>query len=362
MTIPRDPEAPFPCPRCGNPDPAALFTVDGRSVCGPCRDEILAATPLTVRRQPLGARLDEHGHRLYTWTGRGYVEEFYSVTTILGVAIPKYLVPWAAKLVAELAYADVEQHGKDALARWAEDGRAMLDAQRASGRPIKGADETPRGLALRWIKAEPERVRDAAGDRGTRIHEAAEDLVLAHAREATRLILEGQPLPVWPDVIRPYMENAFVPWLRAYRPRFIATEATVYSRTHAYAGTGDTFLEIPVSGHWRRLCVDYKSGRRAYPDVAIQTAAYARGEFLGGPDRVTEFPVPEVDGTAVLHLTPRGYEFRELRYDDLVFRTFLYAREIFRWAIEVSKTALGGLIVPDLDDALAQSIERIGAA
>jgi hypothetical protein len=69
--------------------------------------------------------------------------------------------------------------------------------------------------------------------------------------------------------------------------------------------------------------------------------------------------VPEVQGTAVLHLRKTGYTFRRLRYDDQVYRTFLYAREIFRWAIDISKTALGDKLTPDLEDALAASVEAV---
>lgn len=308
---------------------------------------------------PLNARQDAEGRRFYTWTGRGTVEEFYSVTTIIGLGVPKYGLPqWYGKLVAELAYSDVERHGKRALRRWAKDGKALVLAARANGAKLERIDETPRGLALRHMKAEPERVRDAAGERGSAVHAAAEDLVLAHAREAARLVLAGQPLPDWPADIRPYMDS-FVGWLRDFRPRFLATEATGYNRSEAYAGTADTFAEVLTDGRWVPLVIDYKSGTRIYPEVALQCAANARAEFIGGADNRTEHPVPAVEGTAVLHLTPRGYKFKRLRYDDQVYRTFLYAREVFRWVIETSKTGIGEPIAQDIEDALAASLEGV---
>lgn len=305
-------------------------------------------------------RQDSEGRRLYTWTGRGTIEEFYSVTTILGQGIPKYLVPWASKIVAELAYADVEKHGKRALGRWAKSGVEAVLAARAAGAKLESVDMADkRDLALRYLKGEPERVRDAAADRGKAVHAQSEELILKHtAADAARWFAKGQPMPEWPTDIAGPMD-AFVQFLDDYRPRYLATEATVYHRAQAYAGTADAFLEVKVNGAWLRLCVDYKSGNRIYPEVAIQCAAYARGEFLGGPDGMTEYPVPEVDGTAVLHLRPKGYTFRRLRYDEPVFRSFLYAREIFRWAIDISKTALGDKLQPDLEDALAASLEGV---
>jgi hypothetical protein len=313
---------------------------------------------------PATARLDASGNRIYTWSGTGALEEFYSVTTIISGGIPKYLVPWASKIVAELAYGDVLARGPHSrssaiVRRWAAEGRAYVTAQRETGMKLEKVKLTDsRDMALRYLKGEPERVRDEAGVRGSKVHEAAEELVLAHARENARLFIAGEKLPVYEADIDPHMA-AFVRWLNAYRPVYLATEATVYSRTGVYAGTGDAFLSVPINGVETVLCLDYKSGRAIYPEVAVQTSAYAHGEFIGGADGVTEFPVPKVDGTAVLHITPRGCVLRRLRYDEAVYATFQYAREIFRWGVDLSRTALGDVIAPDLDDALIASLEGV---
>lgn len=322
----------------------------------------MTLTERAPRRQPLTARLDDRGNRLYTWTGRGIVEEFFSSTTIINGGVPKFLAPWAAKLVAERAYDDVLARGVDVLNYWAEAGMAYLEEQRAGGMKLQRADTSPRGLALRYLKGEPDRIRDAAAERGSLIHEASEDFVLERAREGVRFYADTEQLPPFDADIAPHMQG-LVNWLTDFRPRILATEATVFNRTESYAGTSDLFAEILKAGEWRRLCIDYKSGRAIYAEVAMQCASYARGEFIGGADLVSEHPVPDVAGTAVLHLNPkapRGYVFRELRYDDVVWRAFLYAREIFRWAIDISKSALGEEIAPDLEDQLTASVE--GAA
>ena len=51
--------------------------------------------------------------------------------------------------------------------------------------------------------------------------------------------------------------------------------------------------------------------------------------------------MPQVDGALGLHLTPLGYRLIEVRADRDVFAAFLYAREVFRWQQETSKTVLG---------------------
>lgn len=336
---------------------------------------------MTFREQPEGARLDEAGQRLWTWTGTGAVEEFYSVTTMLNGGVPKHLQAWTAKLVAELAYADVEAHGADALDFWARDGRVYLDSLRDAGMKLEKADESPKGLALRWLKGAADRFRDDAAAKGSDVHNAAEAFVLDHAREGIRWWVATGELPRWPDHIAAKM-GSLVRFLNEYRPIYLYTEARVFNRSRSYAGQGDAFLRVKVPDDWTAppwmsrpfvweleggdpgwitLCVDYKSGRDIYHEVTLQTAAYSHGEFIGGPDRMTELPVPRVDGTAVLHLTAKGYKFRLLRADERPFRVFLFAREIFAWGHEQSRvgtrTWLGEPVPTDLIDALAASLE-----
>src|ERR1035437_9451202 len=226
--------------------------------------------------QPLNARLDDAGRRFYTWQG----ERYWSVTTLIDMGVPKYLVPWASKLVAETAYADVVKHGKRALALWEKAGRAHVAQLQADGgivslTPAKLAKTTPAEFALRWLKSTPDRVRDAAGDRGSKVHEQSEETVKGRADEPARLVIAGADgaaiLAGFDDVTRPYMAS-FLAWVADFRPRFEATEFTVYNRTAGYAGTGDTLVWLPYfNGATEQreslVLVDYKSGKNIYPEV-----------------------------------------------------------------------------------------------
>lgn len=324
--------------------------------------------PISVApRSPAAARNDDEGRRVYTWNGRGVTEEFYSVTTMLGLGVPKFLVPWAVKLVSELVTRDLLERGPHSRAtaihrRWAKAGREYVKALQADGglKSIKLDKLTDQELALRYLKGEPDRVRDFAAERGKSVHAAAEDFVLENLRDASQLYLTGETLPDYDSTIAPHMAQ-FGAWLKAYRPVFEAVEATVFNRSQVYAGTLDVFAWVKIRGQWRLTAIDYKSGNFIWPEVAMQCCAYARGEFIGSPDRVTELPVPTVAATAVLHITPTGYTFRELRYDDVVWTHFLYVRETFRWAIETSKTAIGDVIQPDIEDDLVERLEAIPA-
>jgi len=143
---------------------------------------------------------------------------------------------------------------------------------------------------------------------------------------------------------------SFVGFLETYRPEYLATEATVFHRAQGYAGTLDAIVRLMVGGRWLQLVIDYKSGRDIYAEVALQLAAYARAEFVGAPDGVTELPLPAIDAGAVLHIRADGTPAvpRLVRIDDAVFRAFLHAREVFRWRKEIAKTALMQEIAPPI--------------
>lgn len=306
-------------------------------------------------RAPALAGYDDEGDRFYHWKG----ESFYSVTTEISGGVPKYaLVPWAAKSVAELAYRDVLARGPHSRAsaivrRWTRAGRADVAERQGAGglTSIKLEKQTDGELALRYLKGEPERIRDAAGAIGSDVHSHAEDLVLEHARESASLIIAGLDVRPWPAGLEGY-QRSFLNWLEDFEPEFIASEFTVFNRPQAYAGTGDCLTRIRVAPGVV-VIVDLKSGNYVYPEVGMQLAAYARGEFIGSPDRVTEIPMPVVERGAVLHLRPkatkaylRGYGFQWVDIGDDVFRDFLYAREVFRWLKVRSRTVLGDVIEP----------------
>lgn len=226
-----------------------------------------------------------------------------SVTTILSNGVPKVWLPkWAAKKAAEYVPANLDWIVKTC----ATNPDAVIDA----------------------IKGSPWAVRDAAGDRGTRIHEYAET---------------GQR----DDTDKPWGERAQYQWvddfMARYKPAFILREATTYSRTHSYAGTFDGIAYFPTLN--KTLLLDYKSGKGLYPEHALQMAAYRYADFIGLPDG-TEVPVPKVDGAVLVHIRPRSLKFRPVEAGPDQFRTFLYARQIAQFA-ETGDALIGAHIDPE---------------
>lgn len=289
------------------------------------------------------SRLDDAGDRLYTFGDPP--ESFYSVTTIIGGGIPKYLVPWAAKSVADLAYADVVAHGPHSRAsaivrRWTKAGRQDVVVRQDAGelKTIKLEKQSAQDLALRWLKGAPDRIRDAAADLGIEVHDEAERLILDQARASARLYINRQTIAAWPDHLAAHMAS-FTEFLDDWHPEYLAAEASIFNRTEAYAGTLDAIVRIRIGDRELVCIVDYKSGRATYPEVALQLAALAHGEFIGAPDGLTELELPSIDAGAVLHLTPKGYRFRLVRIDQPIFDTFRYAREVYRWRKQTAATA-----------------------
>lgn len=277
---------------------------------------------------PRGASRAHGGGRLYTWERTG--ERYWSVTTIIDGAIPKNALKWwASRVVAEFAY--------DEASIWLG---------------------MTRDRAVDYLKREPFRYTSGRADLGSAVHAAAEAIVL------------GRPLPRFKDPAERQVVAVFLDFTRKLRPDFELTEATVYNRRQRYAGTLDaiarfdfarllevaTELGAALPDTWQqaadrndgfvRLIADYKTagdveeGRGIYPEVALQLNAYAHAEFVGLANGV-ESPLPAVDGGLAVHLGPAGWRLVPVRIGDDVFRSFLYAREVFRWVEQTSKTVLG---------------------
>src|SRR6266545_3174436 len=248
---------------------------------------------------PTLASTGANGHRVYTWAGR----EYPSVTAIISGGVPKPFLPrWAAKVAAEYAIGNL-------------DHLRLL----------------PAGQAIREVKQAPFTKRDVAADLGDLIHAAVE----AHAT--------GRPRPDLPEAAAGYLAG-FDRFVAQRNPGFLLAERTVYSRRYGYAGTFDLLATVPGVGV---VLLDVKTGNRVYPEVCLQLAAYAAGDFIGDPDGTTERPLPTIHAGAVLHLRPGGYHLLPIPISRAVLEAFLAALAVFRFSTDLAPTLL-----PRADDEL----------
>lgn len=195
------------------------------------------------------------------------------VTTLLRDGLPKpALVYWSAKSVAEYVI----------------DNPDGVEALRLMGR----------GPAVAALKGVPWQKRDEAAIRGTDVHGLAE------------LIIHGEQVDV-PEHLVDAVEH-YVKWLDAFDVEPLHTELPVASRKWDYAGKFDAIVRIG-RGPWagRIALLDWKSSAGVYGETALQTAAYACAEFMApAPD--DERPLPDIDCTGVVHVTPDASELHPL--------------------------------------------------
>lgn len=208
------------------------------------------------------------------------------VTTLIGKGLPKPALPyWAAKSVAE----------------YVADNPEGVETFRAVGR----------GPMIAALKEIPWQRRDEAAVRGTDVHAIAERVIHGEAVEV-------------PEHLAGHVDG-YVRWLDAFQVEAVVTETPVASRTAWYAGTFDAVIRFGA-GPWagRTVLADWKTSSGVYGETGLQTAAYARAEFMATDDGET--PMPDLDATGVLHITEAGSQFYPLAHNpeqiDAAFAVF----------------------------------------
>ena len=151
--------------------------------------------------------------------------------------------------------------------------------------------------------------------------------------------IKGEPKTLADDTAPQTARWMWQNWLKFkdyYKPEFTATEFTVWSDTHGYAGTAD--LGMRING--MHVLADTKTGKRAYPEVAMQLAAIQYADFILEPDG-RERPVPEYDGYAVLHLRPRSATLHPVYKIPEAFQAFLALKAVFDWDVQHADSTIG---------------------
>jgi hypothetical protein len=234
------------------------------------------------------------------------------VTSVIGMLPKPFLQYWSAKMAAELAVDSI-----DMLAD-------MVNRDR------DGAVDYIKGAANRYTKT-----RSTIGS-------AAHDMF--------ERMMRGEHI----GRVHPDMESyrrGFAEFLAAVNPELIRAEDVAWSDAHDYAGSFDAILRVWLMpdntpdptrkrGEPVDLMVDWKTSKDTYPEVALQLAAYANADRIISADGTSE-PMVDVNGAAVLHITPEGWAFKPVVITAEVFSYFLALRRVFDWDRETSKSVLG---------------------
>lgn len=217
-------------------------------------------------------------HRYTCDTPQGVQATITGVTTLLGGGIPKPALPhWSARVVAE--YVDSNPQEIERL-------RGLPDVPHKRGTRSALVDE---------LTKIPNKERDLAANRGTDIHAIAEKLNTTGEAEV--------------DGSHTSEIDGYLDFLDAWQIETVIAERMGANRTEWYAGTMDLVARSP---YWEgNALVDLKTSNGIYGEVALQTAAYAKFEFILD-DNGDEQPMPEISRTFVAHIKPGGTDLYSL--------------------------------------------------
>jgi len=191
----------------------------------------------------------------------------------------------------------------------------------------------------------PWELSDLAKDIGSAIHKVVE-----------KFGLDGkEPTSIHP-VIRPHVDSA-MKLIKESGMQIQMVECSVISEKHGYGGTLDAISLIQVEEEPKLFLMDWKKGKDAYREQALQLAAYRHADFIAiNYDDVVpgfevpktwrktadglEIPMPQVDGSLVALLDPSGPRLVEWDTTDETFEAFLNLLALWRWTDTKPKAKL----------------------
>lgn len=174
----------------------------------------------------------------------------------------------------------------------------------------------------------------AAALRGTQIHDLGDKLA------------RGEDVDVPDEHVGPV--EAYARFLDKWAIETIASETPCANLTAGYAGTTDLWCRIGVRDNAVAL-IDVKTGRGIYDEVGLQLAAYRFTEVIQ-PEKGVEIPTPTVDLVYVAHVLPDDVRMVPVRATPAVFRSFLYALEVYKAKAAWADWPLVGSAVEPGDD------------
>lgn len=268
------------------------------------------------------------GDRYYD-NGNG--RKYKSVTSVLNM-LPKqlFLVPWAAKVVAENACYIMDGiengGGEDYLYPYFDEDECEFDFE----------------LMAEDLKNSWKWERDDAGGIGDEVHNSIDQLIeITKCKKSIVRDVFDAMVDEWgisseakkrvSHFVTFCEENDVVP---------VGNEFTVFNDSFGYAGTCD--LAAWVNGE--AMFIDFKTSRSVHPDTALQLTAYRNGEYVVGDNSAREVPFSDIDSVVgcVLHLKSKSAKLIEFDISDKPFNAFITLLDLSRiWGDDLSKTAIG---------------------
>lgn len=190
----------------------------------------------------------------------------------------------------------------------------------------------PKGIQFyKWLAdkgwSEAEAIKREAGDKGSKVHKAAEDILMGKPVRHDALYMNHTTGKEEELTVSEYEAVvSFSNWLKQANPEILGKEYTIFDEKIGYAGTVD--LRVRMNGEiW---IIDLKTSQTIWMSHRIQVSAYKHAD-------------KDVEKTAILQIgyqrNKNKFKFTEVEDE---FDLFLAARKI--WARETS------MVVPSQKD------------
>ena len=245
--------------------------------------------------------MTKQGKRIHWYQVDGVSAKGRGVTTILSNGTPSGgLMQWAANCAADCAIDEQDV--------WL---------------PLAERD---RSAAYDYLRKASDRDRDAAANRGSEVHDLAEQL------------MAGKTVEV-PEEIEGHVDQ-FIAWHEAWQPELVASEFVIVNWTRWYFGRSDLLVKVKGwPGHEDQealVLLDIKTSRGGpYEKDAVQLTAYRHAEEIClAPDEKGNCwdlePMPAVAGVGVLHLSADAYSIHPVNedLDQRLFAQFLHIMRV----------------------------------
>lgn len=208
----------------------------------------------------------------------------------------------------------------------------------------------PKGVGFyKWLADkgwdEAEAAKQAAGDKGSRVHLAIERILRGEEfRIDTKVEDKGRSTEQELAMSELTYEEllcvkSFIDWRDAVKPEVIAAEVTVFSDIHGYAGTVDLVCRIDGVPY----VIDFKTSKQVWKEYELQISAY-RVALENGENPLHERNANGTESTKIADLSglrtailqvgyernKAGYKFTEI---DDAFNLFKVAQQI--WKAEI---------------------------
>lgn len=188
------------------------------------------------------------------------------------------------------------------------------------------AGHYPKGIGFyKWLADkgwdEAESIKSAAGDKGSKVHNAIVDLIDGKEVQMDDKYLNNSTEQEEELSLEEYQcLMSFTDWFKAIKPKVLAREIVIFSKEYNYAGTVDLICRIGKDV-W---VIDFKTSQYVWPEFELQVSAYKHATKIKGVRNIK---------VGVLQLgykrNKNAYKFTEVEDK---FELFLSAQKI--WANE----------------------------